>query len=61
MAILSKAIYRFDAASIKIPTLFSIDFERTTLNFIWKSKKQTNKQTSIAEINLVQERNLWRY
>jgi ribosomal protein S13 len=34
MAILPKAIYRFNAFTIKIPKQFFTDFQRTTLNFI---------------------------
>ena len=39
MAILPKAIYRFNATPIKIPVKFFTDFKRTIVNFIWKSKK----------------------
>jgi hypothetical protein len=48
MAILSKAIYRFNGIPIKIPTQFFIDFERTIWELIWnKNKKKTkNKQTN---------------
>jgi hypothetical protein len=39
MAILPKAIYRFNVIPIKIPTQFFPDLERTMFNFIWKNKK----------------------
>ena len=38
MAVLSKAIYRFNAMPIKISVKFLTDLERIILNFIWKSK-----------------------
>ena len=39
IAVIPKAIYRFNAIPVKIPTQLFTDMEKTIIIFIWKNKQ----------------------
>ena len=50
MAIMPKAIYRFNSIPVKIPIQFFIELERAILKFIWNNRKYKIAKILLGEI-----------